>query len=59
MTEVEVFILGIINAIGIDRLLRLIAGTTDRDYINAILDSEYEAVRQVADAAANAKFGKP
>jgi hypothetical protein len=56
--SVPALILAIINAIGVEPILRIIAGGTDRERIDAILDAEYAAVAQAAIAARKAKFKK-
>lgn len=57
MNEVEAVILAIINAIGVERIIKLIVAGGDADKAQAILDAEYEAAVQAAKAAEKAKFG--
>lgn len=58
MCEVEQLIFAIISAIGVGRILKIIASASPQDEVQAILDAEYAAAAQAALAAANEKFGK-
>lgn len=58
MTEVEQILLAILNAVGVDRILKLIAGSTSEDRVRAILDAEYAAARAAINDAATSKFGQ-
>ncbi len=55
MTAAQI-IFAIINAIGVEPILKLIAAQTDRERVDAILDAEYAAAAQAAIAARKAKF---
>lgn len=55
MTEI---LISIIESIGVPLVLKLIAGSNEREYVMAILDAEYKTAEAAALAAAKAKFGK-
>lgn len=57
MTELEKVLLGILEAIGVPLILKLIAGTTPRDTAVAILEAEYATAEAAAEELRRQKFG--
>ena len=54
---VEELLLAIINAVGVDNILKLCSQCTSQESAQAILAAEYAAAEATAKAAEKAKFG--
>ncbi len=57
MTELELLLMQILNTIGIPLVLRLIAGSTPQDTVDAILEAEYKSAEAAAEELRKHKFG--